>query len=194
MTIVRYEKALRDAIRGFWNGSFDEAQFHEAVRGAANRWLQNAWESGAETCGILPDELTNEEQVLLSQRILGEINRIPTLTEYLFSRTKAKGGKLNDVLFKASLWSKRYLDLKNEAVVSACSNEKLVWALGATEEHCKTCNRLNGKVKRGSVWASNEIFPQRPPNVKLECGGYNCKCELKPTTERASPGKLPKVP
>ena len=70
------------------------------------------------------------------------------------------------------LWVNRYRDVRNQAKVLACKDEKFVWRLGATENHCSTCPRLDGKVKRGSQWEKSGIRPQNPPNTELECGGW----------------------
>ena len=88
------------------------------------------------------------------------------------------------------MWTNRYTEVMNTAKVMAGGDRKLKWVLGPTE-HCSSCMKLAGKVKRGSMWVASGIQPQ---SRSLECGGYNCQCSLQPTTDRASPGRLPSIP
>lgn len=55
---------------------------------------------------------------------------------------------------------------------------RYTWRLGATEQHCKDCLRLNGVTLTASEWARIGIQPQSP---QLECGGWNCDCRLELT-------------
>ena len=88
------------------------------------------------------------------------------------------------------MWVNRYNDVVNTAKIMAGGDKKLKWVLGPTE-HCSSCSKLAGKVKRGSVWIASGIQPQ---SRSLACGGYNCQCSLQPTTDRASAGRLPSIP
>ena len=82
------------------------------------------------------------------------------------------------------------VEVVNLARTMADANQKLVWGLGPTE-HCRTCLKLDGKVKRAEVWAAANIRPQSPD---LACGGWRCQCTLEPTDAPASPGPLPRIP
>lgn len=54
-------------------------------------------------------------------------------------------------------------------------NSKLVWRLGATEQHCSTCSSYNGRVMTAAQWQKE---PHRPQSRSLECGGWRCDCSL----------------
>ena len=88
------------------------------------------------------------------------------------------------------MWINTYRDVVNTAKLMAGANVKLIWVLGPTD-HCSSCLKLAGKVKRKREWLSAGIQPQ---SRALECGGFNCQCSLQPTSERASPGRLPSLP
>lgn len=61
---------------------------------------------------------------------------------------------------------------------------RYTWRLGATEQHCGDCLRLDGVTLTASEWARAGIKPQSP---QLECGGWRCDCRLE-LTEAASIG------
>jgi len=96
------------------------------------------------------------------------------------------------LLSRADLWANRYNEVVNEAHLEIARRfgGKLVWRLGATEEHCETCAALNGLVAFGVDWDAAGLHPQGAPNGLLECGGWRCDCSLEPTTQRRSPRVL----
>ena len=193
MSINAYRDALRSAVRGLWNGALDRRQFNSGMRTTINRRLSEAWEEGAAECNIKPDEFTETEFLALGKAIQSELSNIPGLADRAQENSKVNGGKLMPLLERVNrLWVNRYRDLRNQAKTITCKDKKFIWKLGATEMHCSTCPRLNGKVKRGSAWAKAGIRPQNPPNKAIECGGWNCLCELLPTNKPVSKGTLPR--
>lgn len=87
----------------------------------------------------------------------------------------------------------------NEVVHNIGINEIPNYIAGGFVVHnCGSCSKLAGKVKRASQWRAAGLGPQSGPmhvlpNPALECGGYECKCSLMPTTEPMSKGRLPAV-
>ena len=100
------------------------------------------------------------------------------------------GGKLQKVFARIELWVNRWEDVYNQALLMGRENPKLKWVVGPTE-HCTTCLKLNGKVKRASTW---EASGWRPQSRDLACGGWKCQCRLVPTTEPLTKGRLPTTP
>jgi len=193
MSINQYRKGLRSATRGLWNGSLDRRQFRSAMNGVIDRRLFQAWLEGAAECGIDAADLTVDEQADLAKAIREEQSNVPAFADRIQENSKVNKGKLIPLLDRINnLWVNRYRDLRNQAKTIACKDKKFIWKLGATEVHCSTCPKLDGKVKRGSVWTKAGIRPQNPPNSAIECGGWNCLCELLPTNKPVSKGPLPR--
>lgn len=192
MSVDTYRTGLRSIVRGFWSGAISLDQFYNEMRGVINRRLTQAWDEGARECGIKPDEYTLDEQLALGRAIQNELGFITEFGIAIQADSRENGGQLQPFFNRVETWANRYRDVQNQAKVMACKDQKLEWVLGATEEHCSTCPRLNGKVKRGSVWQSSGIRPQNPPNDSIECGGWRCLCELVPTDKPVSKGPLPR--
>lgn len=95
---------------------------------------------------------------------------------------------IDGLLARVALWSNRYTEAYNLAVSLIVKNMggKLIWELGATEQHCATCAALNGIVALASEWDELGVHPQSAPNENLECGGWRCDCKLSPTDKRRS--------
>jgi hypothetical protein len=103
---------------------------------------------------------------------------VPGLTARLYAPVSTV-----DAAMTAQLWANKSLRAAYQlGRVSADRNGMYEWVLGATEEHCRTCLRLNGQRHRLREWHIRGWLPGDP---KLECKGFNCDCKLTKTTERA---------
>jgi len=187
MSQATYRADLRRVIRGFWNNLWSQAEFQDLMFNAIDRGISNAWYSGAKKVGILPDEITPEEQIKLSTIVFREYSYVPGLSAFVFANQKRVGGKLRDCLSRADSWANRWNDASNQAMLSGQADPKLEWVLGPTE-HCSTCLKLAGKVKRASTW---EKSGWRPQSRALACGGWRCQCRWVPTDKPLSRGRLP---
>ncbi|MHC4620467.1 MAG: hypothetical protein ACYTEQ_22195 [Planctomycetota bacterium] len=191
--IDSYRLGLRAAVRGLWRGVTDEGQFSQSFGGIIRRRLTQAWNEGAAVCGVLPAERTPEEGQELISLIAQQQSFIPGFSADIVEGSKARGGLLRVQLARVERWINRYPEMVQRGKAAACGNRKLRWTLGDAE-HCSTCLRLNGKVRRAQFWQESGILPRVPGANYLECRGYNCACSLLPTNERASPGRLPRLP
>ena len=189
MSLAAYETDLRAIARGFWNGTFNDAQFQDLMFNAIDRGLTDAWQTGAKKVGIQPNEITPTEQVKLMTLIFTEYSHVPNLSDFITKHSQVNEGKLRTVFNRIKLWVNRWRDVVNQAVLAARDDPKLKWVLGDAE-HCSTCLKLAGKVKRASFWKASGWEPQ---SRKLACRGYDCKCDLVPTTDPLSRGPLPRT-
>jgi len=185
MSVSSYQAGLRSATRGFYNGVLTQGQFVDSMESTIRRGLTQAFIEGAKVCNVAQDELTDKELDALTEAIESEYEYISD-----FAAGIEESEKLAALYSRLDRWTLRYTDILNRAKTMACADEKLEWRLGATEKHCNTCPRLNGKVKRGSQWDRLGIHPQRPPNSCLDCGGWECKCGVYPTDKAVSRGSL----
>jgi len=188
-----YRAALRSAIRGLWTGEYDYDWFFDSMITNIRLHLTQAWHEGAKECGILPGELTQAERVELQRNIQYETQWIEGLGTAIEENSKANGGKLGPLFNRIEVWIGRYEGIKANAKVMACKDRKLRWTLGEAE-HCASCLKLAGKVKRASYWHERGILPRVHNAPYLECGGWRCQCTLEPTDEPASKGPLPSLP
>lgn len=84
-----------------------------------------------------------------------------------------------DLYTRIGLWGQSLRDLGSAGKASALANMMVTWRLGATEKHCRTCARLNGKRKRLKWFTSRGYYPQQNGSETLECGGWRCECTLR---------------
>lgn len=189
-----YTAALRANARAFWAGLFSQGQFEDQMYDTVEIGLTNAWQQGAKSCGILPEEMTGVEHLMLRAIISKEQNFIYRLADDLALMTKAVGGLLKDTYARIDAWTYRYIDVYHSGALSACSDQKFRWDIDPTIDNCPSCLSLNGRVHRASVWAEKGLQPQHPPNPFLKCGGHKCGCRFTKTDEPASRGRFPNLP
>lgn len=166
-----YARTLRGPLRGLWTGQVDEFEAWEMLDTAIEAGLTRAFHAGARDMGIEPDELTATELAALEQAIVAEKMHIDGLIDRSL-RLIEQEAKLGQVFALLQPWYQRYRDLQNRARALAGADKKLQWWMDFAKEHCSSCLKLHGKVKRASQWIAAGILPQNPPNDKLECGGW----------------------
>ena len=189
-----YRRSLRANVRALWSGAIDYAQFWDAMAATIQRRLPQAWYEGAAEAGILPAELTPAERQTLQNAIVVEMSYITKLSDAIIAGNKATGGKLVPLTIRVEMWANRYEELRVRARAMAAADMKVQWILGVVEEHCRTCLRLAGKVKRNSYWLRVGVLPRVAGAWYLECAGYRCDCTLTPTDQPLSRGPLPRLP
>ena len=173
-TAAFYEFSLQRAIRDLYNSGNIGAYIDHHSR-LINEQLTKAWREGMKEVDMDPDEMTDQEKTILQEIMDARDAQTPPPTS------------------RAALWANRYREVVNVAKTMAGQDKKFEWVLGPTE-HCKSCLKLSGIVKRGSVWQKAGIYPQMAPNGNLECGGWNCQCELVETDKPARRGGFPRLP
>ena len=122
--------------------------------------VEKAFEQGANECNVTPDEFTQDEFLALGNAIKEEITHV---SDFSLAIRQGRDKPLSVFFSRAETWANRYNDLRNLGKVITCEDQKLLWELGATEQHCRTCPKLDGKVKRASEWKAQGMMPQKPP-------------------------------
>lgn len=178
---------LRYIVRGLWQSVISQDQFESQMSKIIEDEISKAWAEGASECGIAPDEYEESEQLLLKAFIVEQQSYIQGFADAISENNKKKDGDIFPLFERAKLWLNRYGEARNQSKALACADTKYEWRINAhCKEHCSSCTRLNGKVKRGSYWAKTIM----PRSRDLECGGFRCCCDLVPTDKPISKGRL----
>lgn len=189
--LAGFRQEMRYVTRQYWNGDLLKGDFVFRFFDVVEHGFIRAFRAGAATCGIRPKEYTNKMKARLQQRIAAQFGYIVKMSKEIVIR--ANDGKLGSAFRRIEIWIARYGEIKQLGTILACGDKKLKWIIGIAE-HCKSCIKLNGKVKRASFWNETGILPRVAGAVYLDCKGYNCKCSLVPTDEPISKGRLPTLP
>jgi len=184
------------AALAFFRDEIDAFVFLDIFINEIENQLTRAWNEGARSVDVDPADMSPGDMLHLEALINSEYNHVISLAEAI-ENAKLYGWTLDKfrsgMRSRIDLWSARYRDVVNEARLWFGGKKRLIWRMGATEEHCTTCNALNGLVAWGEEWDQSQIRPQHPPNPHLECGGWRCKCTLEPTEQRRGPQAMARL-
>lgn len=194
-TYDRYRSRLWGAMQRLWNGGRD-ANFLGSFARSIDQQLTEAWNKGADSVGVAPDEMSQEDTNILDGIIRNENDFIQKLADDI--QTLKDGGGTDEQFqsqfgSRVDLWANRYIETENRARMQFGERQRFEWKLGQTEEHCQTCNDLNGIVAFGYEWEEARLHPQMPPNDLLICQGWRCSCVIAPTTKRRTSHALDRL-
>ncbi len=192
--IDNYRSNLRSSVRGLWQGVLTTRQAKSGFNSTIDRGITQAFNEGAEECGILADELSQDELIARDNAIENQREFVSGFLAVIRKNSRSNGGKLTPLFTRTNLWVTRYEEINSTAKTMACKDQKLEWVLNPRKENCLSCRRLDGKVKRGSFWDKSGILPRVPNASYLICGGWDCGCVLVVTNKPVSRGPLPKLP
>ena len=174
---------IQQVYNGNMGGDFIDVMY-SLISGQLYDAYTQAWEDDGNTLP-LPDFLESAYQVA----VVEQQDFVQSFYRDIVDARVDQTGALTD---RAGLWANRWQEAYNDAVrlIGVNTGGKLVWKLGATEQHCATCAQLDGIVAYASEWEDDGVKPQNAPNGMLECGGWRCDCSLEPTDRRRSPNAL----
>lgn len=184
-----YQRHINGLVRGVYAGNIAGDMIDvmaNLIQGQLTDAYNRAWKDDGNKLP-LPDYLDKS----LTEAIANQYSYVDQFYRDIVDARLDKT-PIEPLLTRASLWANRYNEATSEAVrLMALENGgKLIWKLGATEQHCLTCAALNDLVAYATEWDISGFKPQNAPNDFLECGGWRCDCSLEPTDKRRSPKVL----
>lgn len=189
-----FRKSLRQLVRGYWTGDLGAFDFYDGFANALERNLTKAWIDGMKQAGLDFSEITDNEQNRLRLEIATQIGYIDGLASTIAANSKANGGNLFPLYDRLELWVNNYGRISTLAYTLAAADQKAIWVYGDTIDHCPSCAAYAGLVYRNSVWTKwLEPLDMLPRGKGLACGGWQCDCSLKKTSEPVRPGRPPIV-
>ena len=187
-SIDSYRLNLRGNVRALWTGEWSMSEFIGAMTDTVERGIMDAWKEGAAKAGVAEDELTQAELDARMAFMWAQWSQLPGLATFVDAHSQANEGKLETALGRVDLWVNQYNAATTEAQMMAKADQKMLWMLGPTEEHCRDCAKYAGRVYRASTWLKYNIRPQA---MALACHGYRCACTTVPTDLPANKGRPP---
>lgn len=209
---------ITDAVRGHYLNvmsrravSREQARFEQAAfilfqRAVKDRTPQTTFEENlysliAEYCerlliagyadgGVQDHELTQRDKEWLSGHLLETRGRIKEVADKIY----VDGAVTEDeTRGKPRMWWNLSVNPSyNEGLARASKNALGRFERGNTLESCRDCRQYDGLVYPFSVWF-NLFGRQLPPCTSTECGGFNCRCSIKPYVGKKSQGTPPRL-
>lgn len=170
----RFHADLRGLVTlGFISDSSILADMRRLVKNA----VEDAYLEVLKDNGIPPEEMDIEDAQNIDQLNLTQQDYV---TAFVRAIREAKGDRAaqRDILNnRVDLWTASIAAIGDIALASIKRNEMVTWHLGATEEHCTTCAKLDGQTHRRKWFSDRDYYP-RKPGAAMDCGGWRCLCTL----------------
>lgn len=180
-TQAQFETAIGDLFLAAVNGEIDRRRFGVVARGLIASYGRKTYRDGLEAGGADASEISDEELAEISQLAIEQSQYVTNVGEAIYKDEKVSP---EQAAGKPQLWwNKSMMPFYNAGLASADRNGNYEFQLGATEEHCIDCARLNGQVHRLRNWIKSGWMPQ---SSKLSCGGWKCDCRIQKTNRPVS--------
>jgi hypothetical protein len=190
-TAAYMSRVIDTLVRDLYNGVIESDEFNTELADLIENQFRRAFNEGMRNNGLDPaKDMTDEWEAEYQRMVTAQYEFIERFAKDILEGSE-KGQSKDEFMARADLWANQYESVVNEAqLITADKKQKYKWTLGATEEHCSTCSRLNGIIAYAEEWEQAGFHPQRPPNELLECGGWRCDCSLEPTDKRRTADAL----
>jgi hypothetical protein len=177
-TRLDFEGDVEDAIKAAMNGDITRRRFGIVMRAHLAKYGRQAFQDGLKDGGV--DAAPSDADIAtIAAQVAQQSQYVTQLGDAIYNQGITEAQALQ----KPAMWyNKSITPFYNEGVASADKNGMYEWVLGATEEHCSDCLRLNGQRHRMKDWIKSGWIPQAD---KLGCNGFNCDCKLKRVRGRA---------
>lgn len=170
-------------------GNFIGGEFIDTMANLISGQIRDAYEKAYFDAGY-EGELPSYLETSYQDFVLEQYNFVDRFFRDIID-ARIDGKPIDSLLNRARLWAGRWKEAYQKATVLITKNEggNMEWVY-SDAEHCNTCRSLNGIVASAREWEASGFKPQ---GRMLDCKGYNCKCELKPTKKRRSPNALGRI-
>jgi len=171
-TQLEFEMEFGDLLARVQNDKTDRRTFSASLRYFLNKFGKQAYLDGLQDGGVQTDELDDEDRGKIAEMLAEQSQYVSELGSVLF-----KGDGITDIeaANKPTMWwNKSVLPMYQAGLVSADRNGLYEWVYGDAE-HCDTCLKLNGQRHRLRDYQRKGLLPK---SGDLDCGGYNCKCQI----------------
>lgn len=170
-----YHDAITEALTTYFEGGSVTAP-RNAFKQAATEAFGAAFEAGwTDNGGTLPFD--GDALEWFNNRLQEEFGHIDGLfTDAKELRKDKDYDWFAWVTARADAYTSALASIYNAAAMLV-KKQMLTWRLGQTEVHCSDCKKLDGQRHRAS-WYIGKNFIPRQPGAGMECGGYNCDCQL----------------
>lgn len=172
-TLDDFVTDVKDAIAAGNDGDVTRRRFGTLMRGLLQRYGQEAYKDGMRDGGVEVDALESEALADIMKWQSEQSSYVTSFGDSVYKDGLSGAG----VDSHARMWGNKSLkDVYYKGLAAADTDGMYEWVIGATEQHCTDCKRLNGVRARLSTWQKSKY---RPQGENLSCKGYHCKCSWK---------------
>ncbi len=181
-------RLIRSVYTGLLNGEFIDIMA-SLLQGQIMQAYEQAWIDDG-NYPPMPQSLVDSANAF----ILNQYNYVDQFYRDIID-ARVDNTPVSPLVDRAKLWANQYNSAyaQANAKIALEMGGKLIWVEGDTKDKCATCQSLDGVVDYAKEWERAGLMPANAPNEKIDCGGWNCQCQLLPTEQRRTYGGLAKL-
>lgn len=171
--MAEYEQQFTDLVESANNGGTGKKKFQDEVEALVAALLLAAFLRGSR---LSEAELTDAMQKRLGAEIDINLGAVGNFADDIYAG-RYKPEQLGDegAGRRVALWVGTLAGMYALGQMHRADNPHYAWRMGATKEHCDTCQRLSGQVHTAAEWLESGYYPRAR---SLSCHGYRCLCSL----------------
>lgn len=172
-----YEDALTNFAFEVLRGG-DAIDFRRSHKALIRALAGAAYVEGLREGGVDPEDQDDEDRATIAAWVSEQVAYVNDFGAWLADGDPRNSEDKRRILGdRIGLWVQALDNLGGLGRASALKNMSVTWRVGDTE-HCDTCRELNGQRHRLKWFTSKGYVPREVGSDTLDCGGYNCQCQL----------------
>lgn len=185
---AKFERDVDSIFKLAVTGRTTQAGFISALTAVLNSAIEDVAFAGLADGGVKTKELEEDERLFVENHQREQAQYIDNVAVAIFDDGRVTEEEARG---KADMWWNQSVNpVYAEMIVRASANAAFKRVLGATEEHCVDCTKLNGQVRRAKFWHERKIWNA---SKVTQCGGFRCECRNVATDEPITRGRFPKI-
>jgi hypothetical protein len=173
-----YDATLTRFAFDVLNGNSDAVDFRRSHKALIRSLALDAYVEGLREGGVSADEMDDEDHAAVRAWIDEQAAHVNDFAAWLAGgEPRNSEAKRRELAERVALWVQALDNLGGLGRAAALANTMCTWRVGDTE-HCDTCRELDGARHRLKWFTSKGYIPREVGSDTLECGGYNCMCQL----------------
>jgi hypothetical protein len=146
--------------------------------------LRESYVVGLVQGGLDEDDMEKADRDYIANVWRENRQHVPDFIEAVLAAKSEKEAQAK-VIERVAVWGKTVRGMAVQALSNSKSYELVEWRLGATKEHCETCQWLHGQQHTRAWYARRGFYPGVIGSATV-CGGWECKCVLQPVVRGPS--------
>lgn len=177
-----FEGRFADVLQDIRSGNVDNRRrAGDILRQLIRTFGYRAYVQGLQDGGVMDNPSEEDESEIASLRS-AQSTFVSNITRVLI---REDGVSDSQAAGKPDMWWRGSIQpFYNAGLASANANGLYEWVLGAAEEHCTDCPRLNGQRHRLKHWRARNL-QAGTVGQNTVCKGYRCQCKLIPASGKA---------
>lgn len=173
--VAEYDNLLTALIRKAFRGDMTVGEMSTEHRAMLRNLAPGCYYEGMAQGGVEQSEADETDQQTIADWITEQSGYTRDFAKAAIQAGKDKEAQAQ-VLARADLWLAALMALGNLGRANAQANTMGTWKYDGGE-HCATCEKLDGQRHRLKWFVARNYIP-RNPGAALDCGGFNCKCQV----------------